>query len=220
LALAIDRERITKFVSKGGEAPAYCFTPPDTAGYTATARLPFDLEKARSILSDAGYPDGQGLPKIRLLYNTSDAHARFAQVIQQMWKEGLGIEIELVNMEWKVYLAATQEKQYDIARAGWIGDYMDPATFLDMWVTGGGNNRTGWSNDEYDALIAKAAVTMNTQARHELFQKAESILLKEAPIMPIYFYRSKTLIQPSVRGWHPTILDHHPYKYVKLVPGS
>ena len=220
LAMAVDRERIAKFVSKGGESPAFCFTPPDTAGYTARARLPYDLEKARSLLTEAGYPNGEGMPKIQLLYNTSDDHARYAQVIQQMWKEGLGVEIELVNMEWKVYLAATQAKQYDVARAGWIGDYEDPATFLDMWVTDGGNNRTGWSNREYDSLIETAAVTMDTHDRHELFQQAETILLQEAPIMPIYFYKRKMLIQPSVRGWYPTILDHHPYKYVKLVPDS
>ena len=216
LAMAVDRESIVKYVTKAGEEPAYHFTPPETAGYSATARLPFNLARARELLAEAGYPEGRGLRKIQLLFNTSDAHARIAQVIQQMWEKGLGVEIELVNMEWKVYLDHTQEKKYDIARAGWISDYEDPNSFLDMWVTDGGNNRSGWSNAEYDALIAKARGVLDTAARYNIFQKAEEILLREAPILPIYFYKSKSLIQPSVQGWHPTILDHHPYKYIRL----
>lgn len=218
LALAINREQITKFVTRGGETPAYHFTPPDTAGYTARASLSGDLATARKLLAEAGYPNGEGFPTLSLLYNTADSHARIAEVIQQMWVTGLGIDIELVNMEWKVYLAQTQQGKYDIARAGWIGDYVDPNTFLDMWVTDGGNNRAGWSNSRYDAHIRAAAETQDQAERFEHFQKAEAILVQETPIMPIYFYRSKSLIQTSVRGWHPTVLDHHPYKHIWLEP--
>lgn len=216
LAMAIDREQIVKYVTKGGEKPAHHFTPPDTAGYTARARLPDHAARARKLLAEAGYPEGRGFPKLALLYNTSDAHARIAQAVQQMWKQVLGIDIELLNMEWKVYLANSQEGRYDIARAGWIGDYVDPNSFLDMWVTGGGNNRAGWSNTEYDRLIEQAAASSDPGERFEAFQQAEEILMREAPIMPVYFYRSKSLIQPSVRGWNPTLLDHHPYKHVYL----
>jgi oligopeptide transport system substrate-binding protein len=218
LAMAIDREEIVKYVTKGGEAPGHHFTPPDTGGYTARAKIEEQLDTARALLAEAGYPGGEGFPKLSLLYNTSDAHSRIAQAIQQMWKERLGINIELANMEWKVYLAQTLDGKYDIARAGWIGDYVDPNTFLDLWVTDGGNNRTGWSNPEYDRLIAKASKTMSTEERMEYFQQAEAILIKEIPIMPIYFYKSKSLISPSVQGWHPTLLDHHPYKYIRLEP--
>jgi len=216
LAMTVDRERIVRYVTKGGEAPAHHFTPPDTAGYAARARLEEDLDTARALLAEAGYPGGRDFPALQLLYNTSEAHARIAQAIQQMWKNALGIEIELLNMEWKVYLAQTLDRQYDIARAGWIGDYADPNTFLDMWVTGGGNNRAGWSHADYDRLLAEASRTSGPEARNEAFQQAEEILMREVPIIPIYFYRSKSLIQPSVRGWNPTILDHHPYKYVYL----
>jgi len=216
LAMAINREQIVKYVTKGGEEPAYHFTPPDTAGYTARARLPYDEERARELLAAAGYPGGSGFPRLTLLYNTSDAHARIAQAVQQMWENALGVEIELLNMEWKVYLASCQEGSYDIARAGWIGDYVDPNSFLDMWVTGGGNNRAGWSDAGYDALITEAVAASDPAKRLESFQEAEKILMREAPIVPIYFYRSKSLIQPSVRGWHPTLLDHHPYKHVYL----
>ncbi len=216
LSLAINRDQITKFVTRADEEPAYNFTPPNTGGYTATAKIGGTLDDARALLTEAGFPNGKGFPKLSVLYNTADSHAKIAEVLQQMWATGLGIDIELVNMEWKVYLAQTQSGNYDIARAGWIGDYMDPNSFLDLWVTDGGNNRTGWSNLDYDALIRKASETLDSKARFSLFQEAEKILMDESPIMPIYFYRSKSLIQPSVRGWHSTLLDHHPYKHLWL----
>ena len=173
---------------------------------------------ARNFLAEAGFPEGKDFPKIQLLYNTSDAHVRIAEAIQQMWKMNLNIDVELINMEWKVYIAATDALKYDIARAGWIGDYVDPNSFLDMWITGRGNNRTGWSNKEYDRLLAEAANEMDNNIRHDLFQKAEQILMAEMPIIPLYFYRSKHLINPSVQGWDPNILDIHPYKFVYLKP--
>jgi oligopeptide transport system substrate-binding protein len=216
LSLAIDRDQIVKHVTKGNEEPAYNFTPPDTGGYTAQAKISGKLETARKLLAEAGYPGGKGFPTLTLLYNTSESHARIAEVIQQMWITGLGIKIELVNMEWKVYLAQTQAGNYDIARATWIGDYMDPNTFLDIWVSNGGNNRSGWSNSEYDEQIKAAALTADNSKRFEHFQQAERILMQESPIMPIYFYRSKSLITPSVIGWYPNLLDHHPYKYISL----
>jgi oligopeptide transport system substrate-binding protein len=220
LAMAVDREQLVRYVTKGGESPAGHFTPPDTSGYTARARIPDDLEQARRLLAEAGFPEGKGFPRVTLLYNTSESHARIAQAVQQMWKTRLGVEIELLNMEWKFYLDKTQSMDYDIARAGWIGDYADPNTFLDLWLTGGGNNRTGWSNTEYDALVKRAGREADPATRMETLQQAERILLDEAPIVPLYFYRRKCLIQPSVRGWHPNVLDHHPYKHVYLEPAG
>ncbi len=220
LALAVDRESITRNITRGGETPAYHFTPPGTGGYTATNILAGTAEEARSLLAAAGFPGGKGFPVLRLLYNTADAHARLAEALQQMWKRELGIDIELVNMEWKVYIEQTQNGDYDIARAGWIGDYLDPNSFLDLWVTGGGNNRTRWSSPSYDTLIREAARTPDRDQRHARFQQAEGILMREMPIMPLYFYRSKSLVQPSVRGWHPNLLDHHPWKHISLVPAE
>jgi len=218
LSLAINREQITKHVTRGGESPAYNFTPPGIAGYTPQARITGDINTARELLAEAGFPNGKNFPKLTLLYNTSESHARIAEVIQQMWKTGLGIEIELVNMEWKVYLTQTQSGNYDIARAAWIADYADPNSFLDLWVSNGGNNRSGWSNKAYDACIKKAANTSDREKRFGIFQQAEKILMQDSPIMPIYFMRSKSLIQPSVKGWHSNALDHHPYKYISLEP--
>ena len=144
------------------------------------------------------------------------AHRTIAEAIQQMWKTRLGVEVQLVNQEWKVYLDSQRTMNYQICRFAWIADYVDPNSFLDMWLTNGGNNQTGWSNAEYDRLIAEAARTTDLKARLEVFQKAEAILLDELPIIPAYFYTRVHLNRPEVKGWYPTILDNHPYKYVYL----
>lgn len=216
LAMAVDRDQITRYVTRGGEDAAHSFVPHGIGSYAAEASIPSDTNAARRLLAEAGYPEGKGFPPIELLYNTSDAHERIAQAIQQMWKRALNVDLQLVNMEWKVYLANTEEGKYFVARAGWIGDYVDPNSFLNLWVTGGGNNRTGWSDPEYDRLIAEAARTGDNARRYELFRQAERILLEQAPVIPIYFYRSKSLVHPAVRGWNPNILDHHPCKHVYL----
>ena len=217
LSMSIDREAIIKAVTKGGQIPAYSFTPPNTQGYfPPPSPITLNFEDARKLLTEAGYPNGENFPELELLYNTSDGHRRIAEAIQQMWKQGLNIDIRLKNTDWKVYLSLTNEQDYDISRAGWIGDYPDPNTFLDMMVTDGGNNRTGWSDPEYDALIAKAATLSNQEARYQLFQQAEKILSDESPLMPIYTYTRVALRHPSVKGWYANILDHHPYKFVYL----
>jgi oligopeptide transport system substrate-binding protein len=216
LTLAVDRESLVRNVTLADEQPAYHFTPPNTAGYTSWTRIEGDLEEARRLLAEAGFPGGRGFPTVEILYNTHEAHRTIAEAIQQMWRQNLGIHAGLMNQEWKVYLDSQRTLSYQIARAGWIGDYEDPNTFLNMWVTDGGNNNTGFSHPEYDRLIEEAGGTADPQQRYQILQQAEAILLEELPIMPLYFYTSKRLVHPSVRGWHPTILDHHPYKYVYL----
>lgn len=216
LAYSIDREALTEHVLKAGQKPAYNFTPPKTAGYTAQAKLPYDPELARQLLADAGYPNGAGFPKFELLFNTSESHRTLAVAIQQMWKKELGIDIGLYNQEWKVYLTTRKARNFDIVRASWIGDYVDPNTFLSLNTKNNGNNHTSWSNDNYDALMQKAASEQDPNTRFELFQQAETILLDEMPIIPIYFYVRSTLINESVHGWSPNILDYHPYQDVWL----
>ena len=216
LSMSIDRAAICTYVLKAGQLPAYHFVPPDTGGYTSQARVTYDIAAAKKLLAAAGYPDGEGFPGFELLYNTNESHRKIAEVIQQMWQKNLNINVVLKNQEWKVYLDSTQQGDFQVARAGWIGDYVDPNTFLDLWITGGGNNRTRWSNSDYDNFISTAAATSDAAVRFNAFQKAETTLLDELPIMPIYLYVSLSLIQPGVRGWHPTLLDHHPYKYVYL----
>ncbi len=216
LAYSIDREALTAHVLKAGQKPAYHFTPPNTGGYTAEVKLPYDPELARKLLAEAGFPGGEGFPKFELLFNTSESHRTIAVAIQQMWKEELGIDIGLYNQEWKVYLATRKARDFDIVRASWVGDYVDPNTFLSLSTSDNGNNHSNWGNETFDHLIKQAAIEQNPKARRELFQKAETILMDEMPVIPIYFYVRSTLIDEAVRGWSPNILDYHPYQDVHL----
>lgn len=216
LAYSINREEITEYILRAGQQPAYHFTPPNAGGYNAEARLPYDPDLARELLAEAGFPDGEGFPTFELLYNTSESHRTIAVAIQQMWKTELGIDIELHNQEWKAYLSTREAGEFDILRAAWYGDYDDPNTFLSLGETDNGNNHTQWSNAEYDRLIAAAALEQNPEARKKLFQQAETILIEEMPVIPIYFYVTSRLIHPSVEGWYPSLLDNHPYQAIRL----
>lgn len=216
LAMAVDREMLAEFVTRSGEKSAYTFTPPDIGSYEPPVRFSKEIDTAQKLLGEAGYPNGEGFPKLTLLFHTSDLHTRIAEVIQQMWKENLGVHIELENVEWKVYQSRRKDRQYDIARAEWVADYIDPASFLEVWLSEGGNNHAGWTSPEYDALLQQATLTSDEAQRNERFRKAETILMDELPIIPLLFLPSKSLVQPSVKGWNPSILDHHPYKYIHL----
>jgi len=141
LAMAIDREYIVNYITKSGQIPAYSFVPEGLTGYKGPKFDKGDLDTARKLLAEAGYPNGKGFPKITILYNTSEGHRKIAEAIQQMWSKELGIKVELLNQEWKVYLDSRDNHQFDVARAGWIGDYLDPKTFLDMFITGASFNK-------------------------------------------------------------------------------
>lgn len=217
LALAIDREALVKHVMRAGQQPAYNFTPPGTGGFTAGPQFESDLPEAKRLIAEYLKETGESsLPKIELRYNTSESHKKVAEAIQAMWKQELGIDVVLDNQEWKVFLKAVEKQDFDITRAGWTGDYNDPNTFMDMWVTDGGHNNTGWSNARYDELIEMAAKEGDKEKRKEYFREAEGILAQEMPMLPIYFYVRASLRDRSVKGWWPNVLDHHPYKHVYL----
>jgi oligopeptide transport system substrate-binding protein len=220
LAMSIDRRAITETVSRAGEIPAFCFTPPGTAGFTATARLREDVAEARRLLAEAGYPDGKNFPPVALLYNTVQNHKSIAEAVQEMWRKNLNIQVTLQNQEWSVYLDNMHTTNFDICRGGWSADYVDPSSFLDINITGSGNNSTGWSNPEYDRLCALAASTGDTAVRYAAYQKAEAILSDEMPIIPIYVYSNPRLIQPNVQGWYPNLLDSPDYRSIYLAPTS
>jgi oligopeptide transport system substrate-binding protein len=219
LALAIDRRAIVEKILRGGQTPADTFTPPGLEGYVPAAGLATDPAEARRLLADAGYPGGKGLPPFELLFNNSENHRQIAEAVQEMWRRELGVEARLANQELKVVLASRRTGDFQIVRGSWIADYADPASFLDVWRSQNGNNYTGWSDPGYDALLFAAERTSDTAARIALWQKAEARLLAAVPVIPLYHYTHVFLIQPSVRGWFPTLLDHHPYKYVWLEPG-
>ena len=216
LNLAIDKRSIVDNVVKGGQSPASSFVPPGMNGYEGYRGSGHNVKLARQLLAEAGYPNGKGLPQIEILYNTADSHRDIAEVIQQDWKKNLGINVVLRNLEWGSFLDSLRTGDYMVARSGWIGDYPDPNTFLDMFVTGGPNNQTNWGNAKYDNNIKLAKSEPDPAVRMQLFVEAETILMKEQAIMPIYFYVSKNMVQPRIEGFHANLQDIHPLHLIKI----
>jgi oligopeptide transport system substrate-binding protein len=216
LNLAVDRESIVQNVLRAKQKPATGYIPPGMGDYEPLDVIHYDPERARQLLAEAGYPNGKGFPKFNILINTSEAHRVVAEAIQQMWKQELNIDVGIENQEWKVFMDSMNTLNYDIARYGWIGDFMDPVTFLNMWRTGNGNNCTGWSNLTYDRLLDQAAQTADPKQRFAILHQAERLLLAEPPGVVIYWYTRFYLLDPSVKNWNPLVLDNHNYKFVDL----
>jgi len=212
LALVIDKERLVNNITKSGEKIASCLTPPGMEGYTSPDGLGRDIELARKLLAEAGFPDGKGFPTFNYLFNTSEMHKQIAVELQAMWKKELGITMELRQVEWKVYLSDQSKMQFDTSRSSWIGDYVDPNTFLDMFMSGNGNNRTGWANPQYDELIRQANQERDLTKRAKILHDAEVLLIREdLPIAPLFFYVGVNIFDPAkVEGVHQNLLDEHP----------
>ncbi|HLG42317.1 MAG TPA: ABC transporter substrate-binding protein [Planctomycetota bacterium] len=172
------------------------------------------VAEARKLLAEAGFADGTGFPKTAILYNTSEAHKKIAAAIQSMWKKNLAIEVELTNTEWKTYLDQLSKLDYQVARRGWIGDYNDPNTFLEMFTSHSGNNNTGWKSREFDKLVADANAEQDSAKRRALLEKAEAMLMESCILVPLYFYVSQEMIKPYVRGWHQNLQAIHPLNRV------
>lgn len=220
LAMAIDRKALVDQVFKGGQTPAFGFVPggiPDAEQGKEFRTIggeffKEDLAKAKQLLAEAGYPDGKGFPEFEILYNTNGNHQIPAQAIQDMWSKNLGIKVKLIGQEWKVYQRSEQDLQYDVARAGWIGDYVDPMTFVDMFVTNGGNNQTGWSNKDYDKAIETAKKSGDQKVRMTAMHDAEKILMTDMPIMPIYYYVMNFVQKETIKGVFRSPLGYLDFK--------
>jgi len=216
LSLALDRTAIVDKILRGGQLPALRIVPPALLPSSIDALPAPAPGAAAALLSEAGYPSGRGLPPLDLLFNTSEIHRTIAEAVQEMWRRELGLEVRLTNQELKSTLSARRAGDFQILRSVWTADYADPTSFLSIFTTASGNNYTGWADSSYDAALFAAARTSEVTARNALFNQAEQILLEAAPIIPIFHYTHVFLLQPSVRGWNSTVLDHHPYKHVWL----
>ena len=232
--LAIDSKYIAEQVAQAGQVPAAGFVPAGIADADPTADdfrttggdywdVPLDdetykanCELAREALAEAGYANGEGFPVVTYLYNTNDAHKAIGEALQQMWKTELGVTVQLQNQDWASFLESRKNGEFDIARNGWIADYNDPITFLDMWLTGGGNNDAQYVNPEYDAAIMNAKATADPVERMAYLHEAEDILMKQDwTLAPIYFYTQTCMIDPAIEGVFYTPLGYTIFGYAK-----
>lgn len=222
LAMAIDKERLVQKITKAGEKPAHQLVPPGLPNYTSPPGLPHDPETARRLLAEAGFPSGKGFPLFRYLYNnTGKVHEQIAVELQETWRRELGIHVELQNMEQKVLYRHQHMLEYDLCRSSWIGDYNDPNTFLDLFMSNNGNNRTGWKNARYDRLLREANALRDPRQRAEVLRQAEALLVREeAPIIPIYIYAGLEYYDPAkIRGVYSNVRSEHPLRAIYKLEG-
>jgi oligopeptide transport system substrate-binding protein len=223
LALAIDRPRVIEKITKAGEKPANYYVPPGLPNYKSPPGLPHDPDEARRLLAEAGYPGGQNFPVFHYLYNnTGKIHEQIAVELQEIWKRELGIGTELRKLEWKVYFRAQRTLDYDLCRSSWVGDYNDPMTFLDVFMSNNGNNRTGWKSSRYDQLLRQSNAELDFQRREKLLQAAEAMLIREElPIVPLYIYAGLEYFDPTrITGVHPNIRSEHPLRAIRKTNAS
>ncbi|HSR35825.1 MAG TPA: ABC transporter substrate-binding protein, partial [Desulfurivibrionaceae bacterium] len=215
LSLAVNRAELCKYIYEGF-TPATGLTP-KLGDYQPLDVLRFDLEKAKALLAEAGHPGGEGLPPFALLSSSRPTPA--IDALQAAFRK-LGVRITVEQKDWGSFIATQQELNYDISIGGWIGDYLDATTFLDLWTRGNGNNNSGWSSQEYEALLRKAAKQADPVERTRILAQAEALMLEAAPIIPIAWYSRLYLHRPEVKGWYPLVLDNHPWDSVRLEPGN
>ena len=230
LTLAVDREFICREIGKTGQEPAGAFVAtglsdadpskefrevggnyydPSGAAYEA------NLAEAKKLLADAGYPDGKGLPNIEYLYNEGTGHQAIGEALQDMWKK-IGVNVNLVSQEWGTFLNTRKNGEYYIARNGWLSDYNDPISMLDMWITDGGNNDAQWSNAQYDELISKVKSSTNPEERFKMMHEAEDIIFDESMLCPIYYYVDLFLLNQKVEGFWSSPLGYKYFMYATV----
>ena len=220
LALAIERDSLVNDVVRGAGRVASCFTPPG-AGYDnsfAFAPPGERVELARRLLAEAGFPGGAGFPTLEIMTTSRDVQRIMAETIQAMWQRELGIHVEIRACEWTAYKAAQQNGEYDISSSSWSGDYLDPATFVELWRSGGGNNCTGWGSPAFDKALNEARHAGTAEARLACLCQAEMLMLEAQPVIPLYWSERTYLKSPAVEGWYPLLLDNHPLDAVQVKP--
>ncbi|MFT5052140.1 MAG: oligopeptide transport system substrate-binding protein [Chlamydiales bacterium] len=217
LYLSLPRETICEQVMGMGQIPAYSLVPTILKGFGDAPAQTNDLDRARELLRAAGFGDGDGdasFPPIEIHYNNSESHSAIAQVVAAAWRDALGIKVKLRNEEWKVFLDTQNSLGYDVSRSSWISDYADPSSFIDVFLSAGENNRTGWNDAEYDHLVTLASVERDAQRRVGQLQDAQAILMRECPILPIFYYVHQNVVAPRLGGFHHNALDAHFPKFL------
>ncbi|MFQ5610288.1 MAG: ABC transporter substrate-binding protein, partial [Woeseiaceae bacterium] len=222
LSMVIDRDVLVEKITGRGESPAWSWVPPGIdnyvppqlgyAGMTQEERN----NAARGLYRAAGYTEESPL-KIEFRYNTSAAEERIAIAVQSMWKDVLGVETTLVNEEFQVLLSNLREKEItQVFRGSWIGDYNDATTFLNLMAGEDPSNMTGFASDEFDGLMNRAASQVDPDRRRLYLEEAERVALEAHAVIPIYFYVSKALVAPEVRGWEDNVLNYHYSQHLSL----
>ncbi|MFJ7748315.1 peptide ABC transporter substrate-binding protein [Peribacillus sp. NPDC097295] len=219
LSMAIDRKMITENVTQGGQQPAYGIVPPGIPDATGdfqenTGNL-FDenVDEAKKLLKEGLAEEGmKKMPDFSILFNTLDAHKKIAEAVQEMWRKNLGVEVKLENAEFQVKLDREKAGDFQISRAGWIGDYVDPMTFM-LWETDGAYNDADWSNKEYDKYLKESKTAMKPEDRMPILHKAEKLLIDEMPIIPIYFYTKPYMVKSNVTGIYAPINEYPSFIY-------
>jgi oligopeptide transport system substrate-binding protein len=216
-SLAVDREEVNKILG-GEKLPANTILPPGLLGHDGAAGLKFNPAEAKKLLAEAGYNETNKLPRVELGFNTNENHQRVAENIQAQLKRNLGIEIELKNEEWKTYLKSLQAKNYQMFRMGWVADFPDPDTFINLFITGGGNNHTLWGNKRYDELISLGVAEGDKEKRRQLYAEAVKIINEdEVPIIPIYYYRDQYMINERVKNYPQNVMHKFYVQFTELV---
>jgi oligopeptide transport system substrate-binding protein len=214
LALALSRAAISARIYASARAPAHTLVPPGCGGYTPPAGQPDDFAAARALLAEAGFKDGQGMPVLPLLVSNESPKA--AEAIQALWQRELGVRITIEPVELKSQIDSVQKLDYMLALAYWSADYLDPFTFLEVFRTGNNILPTGWSSKDYDALLEQSSFAADAAKRFAILQRAESILLEEAPIAPLVHGATVFAIHPAVKNWQPSVLGFNRYQIVRL----
>lgn len=213
-AAAIDRQSIVDLI-QGAGVTTKSWIPENMLGYNDEVGIDFDPGQAKKWLAEAGYPDGKGFPSVTFLWPDVGSNRVIAEALQSMWKMYLGVRVNLMNQEWKVYLSTINTDPPEIHRAGWGADFPDPHNFMTLFTCTSGNNRTRWCNKEYDALVYQAAEELEPVKRKALYDKAQVILTEnDVPIVPFFISNQQNMIKPYVKGLVPNPLDLVLFKQV------
>ncbi|MGE5607628.1 MAG: ABC transporter substrate-binding protein, partial [Bacillota bacterium] len=200
-AMSLDKRPIVETITRLGERVAGHYVPPGSLpGYASPKGIGLDVAGAQRLLAEAGYPQGKGFPRIRLTYATGAQHGDIAQQVRRQWLENLGVDVELEPIESAIFTARLHNREYELARASWFGDYNDVSTFTDKYLSSSDDNDAGWKNAEYDRLCDLAAREPDQGKRLGMLSQAEQILLDEAPIIPVYYYVNKFMFRENVKG--------------------